>query len=30
MQPGEVRTTVDIARYNLAVEHGRFGWQLVQ
>ena len=30
MQPGEVRTPIGIAGYNLAVEHCRFGWELVQ
>jgi len=30
VQPGEVRSPVGIAGYNLAVEHCRFGRQLVQ
>jgi hypothetical protein len=30
VQPGEIRTAVGIAGYNLAVEHCRFSWELVQ
>jgi hypothetical protein len=30
VQPGEVRSPVSIAGHDLAVEHSRFGWELVQ
>ena len=30
MQPGKVRTAVGVTGHNLAVEHGNFGWELVQ
>ena len=30
VQSGEVRPSVRIAGYDLAVEHSRFGWELVQ
>jgi len=30
VQPSEVRTPVCIAGNDLAIEHGRFGWELVQ
>src|SRR5262249_54414570 len=30
VQPGEIRTAVSIACDNLTIEHGRFGWELVQ
>ena len=29
MEPGKVWTPIGITRYNLAIEHNRFGWELV-
>jgi len=30
VQPDKIRSSIGITGHNLAIEHGRFGWELVQ